>query len=125
MNEYENLIEITAEQSVTVISFTQPTISGVTGLEDVSSQIRKFVAENKCGKIVIDFNGVKFFSSQVLGLLVDTWRKLQATGGVMVISGINPQLGRVFRITNLDRIFEFCPDKQTAIETIKAKTVNS
>ena len=39
----------------------------------------------------------------------------------IIISGINPQLGRVFKITNIDKIFKFYPDKQTAIDAVKER----
>ena len=66
-------------------------------------------------EMVIDFENVKFFSSAVLGLLLDIRAKLKTYEGEVVISGINPQLYRVFKITNLDKIFRFFPDKQSAI----------
>ena len=74
---------------------------------------------SKGSKIVVDFDGVKFFSSQMLGLLVDVWRRVKEYDGTMLISGINSQLSRVFKITNLDRIFKFCPDKAAAMKTLK------
>jgi anti-anti-sigma regulatory factor len=52
---------------------------------------------------------------------VDIWRKLGEYGGIMLISGINPQLNRIFKITNLDKIFEFYPDRAGAIKAIKDK----
>ena len=66
--------------------------------------------------IVFDFECVKFFSSQVLGLLLDIRSKLMTLGGELVISAIDPQLFRVFKITNLDKIFKFYPDKDSAVK---------
>jgi anti-sigma B factor antagonist len=54
----------------------------------------------------------------MLGLLVDIWRRLKDCGGVVVISGINPNLTRVFRITNLDKVFEFYPDIESALKAL-------
>jgi len=62
---------------------------------------------------------VKFFSSQVLGMLLEMRGNLEADGGRVVISGIVPQLSRIFKITNLDRIFDFYPDAQSAAEALK------
>jgi anti-sigma B factor antagonist len=109
-------IEIKKLEDVAVVVFNTTSISDVGGIEKVSAQIKQFVADNRPNKMVIDFTQVKFFTSQVLGLLLDTWRKLQAGGGEVVISGINPQLHRVFKITNLDKIFRFFPDEQTALK---------
>ncbi len=111
----KNAVEIVEIDDVCVISFTADSISPMTGIEAASEQIGSFVRDNSPQKMVIDFEQVKFFSSETLGLLLDIWRKLQKDGGEVVISGINPQLHRVFRITNLDKIFKFYPDKNSAV----------
>lgn len=117
-------IDIEVLDDVTVVSFTIHAISSVNGIEAVSEQIRAYIAEHQPEKMVVDFGKVKFLSSQMLGLLVDVWRRLGAYGGNMVISGINPQLNRVFKITNLDKIFEFAADRDSAVEQIKQSQVN-
>jgi len=48
-------------------------------------------------------------------------KRLKEFDGQLVISAIDPQLYRVFRITNLDRIFEFFPDRNAAIEATEEK----
>ncbi len=117
----KGIIEITTDGDITIVSFGAETITGLSGLEQISEELRGFIAANQPKKIVVDFCGVKFFSSQMLGLLVDVWRKLSDYGGVVSISGINPQLSRVFKITNLDRIFKFYPDRADAVKSISDK----
>jgi len=112
-------IEIITAEEVAVVVFNAESISGVSDIDGISKQLKAYIAKNDPKKMVVDFHGVKFFSSQVLGLLLDVWRKLHSYNGRIVISGINPQLHRVFRITNLDKIFEFYPDRRSAIEAIK------
>jgi anti-anti-sigma factor len=114
MNEKAPL-EIATDNDVTVITFSTASISGLEGLEAVSKHIGDFIAANYPRKIVFDFERVKFFSSQTLGLLLDVWRRVKEYQGCVAISGINPQLYRVFRITNLDKIFVFYPDRQSAV----------
>jgi len=109
-------VEITSEGGVAVVAFKAASISHVEGIDAASKQIKEFVEENHPKKIVFDFEQVKFFSSQVLGLLLDIRAKLQTYNGEVVISAINPQLYRVFKITNLDKIFRFFPDKESAVK---------
>jgi anti-sigma B factor antagonist len=116
--DQKKVIDIKNENGVAVIKFSIPSISGTSGVEQVTAQIREFMQESKPTKIVVDFTGVRFFSSQMLGLLVDTWRKIQDDNGILAISGINPELTRVFKITNLDKIFKFYPDAISAVEDI-------
>ena len=117
----EQIIQISTDGNVTIVSFGSETITGLSGLEQINERLRSLIADNQPAKIVVDFDGVKFFSSQVLGLLVDVWRRLSDYGGIMLISGINPQLNRVFKITNLDKIFEFYPDRASAVKAMHDK----
>jgi len=113
MNEAVGM-EITSQGSMAAIAFKATSISDMEGISSASEQIREFVEKSHPNRIVFDFERVKFFSSQVLGLLLDIRAKLQTYNGEVVISAINPQLHRVFKITNLDKVFKFFPDKESA-----------
>lgn len=114
--------EITKENGVVVVAFKTPSISSVEGINVVSSQIKDFIDKNRPDSLVFDFEGVRFFSSQVLGLLLDVRSKLKKYNGNVVISAINPRLHRVFKITNLDKIFTFFPDKDSAVKAARLGT---
>ena len=111
-------IEVTNESGTAVVFFKSASISEVDMITAASNQIKAFIDENKPDKMIFDFESVKFFSSRVLGLLLDIRAKLKPNDGEVVISAINPQLHRVFKITNLDKVFRFFPDKQSAIQAI-------
>ena len=118
MTDY-NVIKITSQDAVTTVSFNAPNLTMDQGLEQIAQQISDIIKNQKPRNLLIDFNGVKFFSSQALGILIDIKKKLSAQKGNVIISGINPQLYRVFKITNLDKIFKFYPDAQSAINDLK------
>lgn len=111
-------VEITNEQGVTIVALRATSISNPAGIESVSEQINKFIEAGCPNKMVIDFSEVKFFSSGVLGVLLDIRTRLKKYNGEVVISAIEPQLHRVFKITNLDRIFRFFPDRETAVKIV-------
>lgn len=117
MDEKTN-VEITEERSTAVIAFKGSSISNVEAIAAASEQISGYVEANSPQRAVFDFGGVKFFSSQVLGLLLDIRSKVEAYGGKVAISGIDPQLHRVFKITNLDQVFEFFKDRQSALNAM-------
>lgn len=119
--EDSKVIDIVEQGDIAFVSFVVPSISAAGDVDAMAKDIRGFVDGNQPEKLIVDFSGVKFFSSQVLGLLVEVWKKLKKYGGRVVISGINPDLGRVFKITNLDSLFEFYPDNDSAIEALGSK----
>jgi len=111
-------VEITGQGNVAVVSYKAATVSNVEEILAISKQISEFIEENHPSRIIVDFEKVKFFSSMVLGLLLDMRAKLKAHDGEVVVSAINPQLYRVFKITNLDKVFRFFPDKESAVEAM-------
>ena len=108
-------VELTMEGTAAIAAFKSSSISDSDRIAMTSKHIKKFINENQPKRLIFDFERVKFFSSQVLGLLLDARAKLQEYNGEVVISAINPQLHRVFKITNLHNLFEFFADKDAAI----------
>ena len=115
--ESQVAVEITKQGDVTIISFDGALLCDVGDIEAVGEEIKEMALAEHPKKVVVDFCGVKFFSSQVLGVLLELWRRVEGYGGKVAISGINPQLYRVFKITNLDKLFEFFEDKKSAVES--------
>ncbi len=111
-------MEITREGSFGIVAFKATCVSDVEGIASAARQIKEFIEENRPKRVIFDFAEVKFFSSGVLGLLLDVRAKLQSYKGEVVVSAINPQLHRVFKITNLDKIFRFFPDKLSAVQAV-------
>lgn len=110
-------VEITTRAGVGVVSFQAASISDVEEINSISDKITDFIEKNRPDRLIFDFRKVKFFSSQVLGMLLNMRARLLANKGEVIISAINPQLHRVFRITNLDKIFRFFPDVESAVNT--------
>ncbi|MDD5459572.1 MAG: STAS domain-containing protein [Phycisphaerae bacterium] len=113
--EQKSEIEITQFKGGAVVAFRSASLCDVEQLCMISKEIDGYVGAKMPRRLVVDFDGVKFFSSQVLGILLQLRSRLIKYGGLVVISGINPQLYRVFKITNLEKIFEFYPDRQSAV----------
>ena len=111
-------VEITKQGDVTVISFDGALLCDADGIEAAGDKIKEMTLTEHPKKVVVDFCGVKFFSSQVLGVLLELWRRVEGFQGKVVIIGINPQLYRVFKITNLDKLFDFFDDKKSAVESL-------
>jgi anti-anti-sigma factor len=111
-------IEMAADGRVAVVTFKAASISSSEKITAAAKQIKDFIEENHPDRMVFDFAKVKFFSSQVLGLLLDIRARMETANGQVVISAIDPRLHKVFRITNLDRIFQFFGDRKNAVEAM-------
>ncbi|MHC4551724.1 MAG: STAS domain-containing protein [Planctomycetota bacterium] len=116
----EPIVDVSIREDVYVVSFNQPSICGVAQVDTIADTLRSLIRDRRPENLVIDFSDVVFFSSQMLGLLVDLWRRMKDANGKLLVSGINTQLTRVFRITHLDKIFDFYENSQAAVSAIHA-----
>ncbi|MCU0918016.1 MAG: STAS domain-containing protein [Planctomycetes bacterium] len=108
-------LDIAVEGNAAVASFKNACISDVEEITNASAQVKQYIEANQPRKMVFDFDGVKFFSSQVLGLLLEARARLESHSGQVAITSLSPQLQRVFKITNLDKIFHLYPDRAAAL----------
>ena len=121
MDEIKNteILDIKKDNDVLIVLFRQPSISGIGEMEKIAEILQDLIRNHLTRKMVIDFSNVSFFSSQMLGLLVNIWRRMKDIEGTLLISGINPQLTRVFRITHLDKLFDFYDDLEAAVSALR------
>ena len=113
------MLDIRTEDGIFVVSFRHASIGGIGEVEIIAETLRNLIQDRDVCNMVVDFCNVSFFSSQMLGLLVDIWRRIKDRGGRLLISGINPQLTRVFRITHLDKLFDFYENPEAAVSALR------
>jgi anti-sigma B factor antagonist len=109
-------LHIAREGNVAIASFKNACISDAEEISHASTQLRQYIHSDPPRRVVFDFQGVKFFSSQVLGLLLEARAHLRPHDGDVAITSLSPQLQRVFKVTNLDRIFRLYPDRAAAVQ---------
>ena len=102
-------------QGVTVIAFNEPTMLDAFRVTEVGKELVSLVEKRAPRRVIIDLGSIKMLSSQALGVLLAVREKLSQFNGKMVISGIDPRLYRVFKITNLQGTFEFFENNQAAL----------
>lgn len=107
-------IQVTVDGQTTILTFLIPTRTDTQLISQLSEQIHSVIEHNKPATLVFDFSQVNFFTSQVLGLLLQARSKMQAIGGKIVLRSLSKNLQRVFKVTYLDRFFQFEPADQTA-----------
>ena len=119
MTDETHLI-LTKKDNVTIIGFKDPTILDAYHVNEVSKQLFGLVGKDEYRLLVLDFSTIKMLSSQTLSVLLKMRQELDVVDGRMVLSGIDPGLYRVFRITNLQSVFEFFSDIDSAVEYLKS-----
>ncbi|MBN1124430.1 MAG: STAS domain-containing protein [Sedimentisphaerales bacterium] len=70
-------------------------------------------------KLIMDFSSVQFLTSTALGLLIRISKKVRENQGQMSLCGIQPKIMEVFKITQLDRVFDIQPDVTSGIKAME------
>ena len=82
----------------------------------------ELVTVRACKKIVLDFSKVKFLSSSALGIMIRLRKEAQAIKGKIVFCSLRKDLRQIFKITNLDKLFEFYDNEEQALNSFGVAT---
>jgi anti-sigma B factor antagonist len=116
MAEQMKLI-VEKENDVVVVGFGDAMILDAYHVQSVSAALYALIEKQGFTRLVLDLGTIKMLSSQTLGVFLNMRQKLEPLSGRMVFSGIDPQLYRVFKVTSLDRIFNFYPTRAEAVKS--------
>jgi anti-anti-sigma factor len=81
----------------------------------VSERLNRLIAEECHTRLLLNFGGVQYLSSAVLGILAGLQRKIDPARGRIQLCGLDPLLRDMLRITHLDGVFDVCGDEAEAL----------
>jgi anti-anti-sigma factor len=102
-------------KDVTVVNFQNVSVLDSANIEALGRNLLELVEKQDNRKIVLEFSSVRFMSSQALGVLLQLKKAMDPVKGKVIISGIRPELHKVFKITNLHKLFTFHDDLDKAL----------
>lgn len=113
-----NTLKIEQLGEVTTVGFRDASILDVLTIQRIGRDLYDVVERDGRLKVVLDFSEVRFLSSQALGVLLTLRRKADKAGAKVVLAAIRPELVKVFKITNLDKLFEFVDSCENAVQLL-------
>jgi anti-anti-sigma factor len=111
-----NELLITPYKDVTVVGFQNISVLDSANIESLGKSLLELIEKQDVRKLVLEFTAVRFMSSQALGVLLQLKRAMDPVKGKIVIAGIRPELHKVFKITNLHKMFIFHDDLDKALQ---------
>ncbi len=112
----DSSIIATDRGAATVVGFRDQAILDVLTIQQIARELYDLIGAAPNRNLILDFGNVRFLSSQALGVLLQLRRKADASGAKVVLCQLRPELARVFKITNLDKMFEFFDDLNKALK---------
>ena len=109
-------------RDVTVVNLNDFSILDAQQVEELGGELNHLVDDRACRKIVIDFTKVKFLSSSALGVLIRLQKKARDIKGSIALCGLRKELMQVFKITSLDKLFDFYETEEQALSAFGVTT---
>ncbi len=106
---------------VILVTFTDNAMLETAVIDQIGRDLYDLVEAQQHQKIILDFSRVKSLSSHTLGILLTLRGKARAISGTILLCGLRPELMKVFKITNLDEMFQFHTDDTEALAAFGIK----
>lgn len=103
-----------AADGVLIIQVRDERLIDETTLENLERDVVDLIERHEEERVVIDFAPVQFMSSSALGKLVKIHKKCKEYKAKLKLSGLNKDIREVFKITRLDKLFDFEDDVAAA-----------
>ena len=105
------------EEGVLVVNFTDAKILDEARIQQIGTELMEMVAtaaQNK--KMLLNFQGVQFMSSAMIGKLVLLNKTSQGAEIDLKFCTISPNVLEVFKITRLNKVFKIYADEEKAMK---------
>ena len=109
-------LEVEDIGDVTVVNFTDRKILDEQNIQVIGEQLFSLVDEAGRRKILLNFGNVEYLSSAALAKLITLNKKLQQSGGRLILCNISDQIYEVFEITKLNKLFNIHREEQEALQ---------
>lgn len=83
----------------------------------IGSELLKLAAQSE-GKMLLDFEGVMFMSSSMIGRVVILNKKCKADNIDLAMCNVAPTIMEVFEVTRLNKVFTICDSVDDALAQV-------
>jgi anti-anti-sigma factor len=108
-------LTVEEKAGVTVVHFRDHQNFSEQFLDQLGEELYCVADADQCNRLLISFSGVGFLSSAAIGKLVMVRKRLNARGGEVKLCDLIPHIQDLFMLTNLNSLFDICPDESRAM----------
>lgn len=99
-----------------MVTFAHARILDEATIRAIGTEFEKLTLEAAASrKLLLNFKGVEFMSSAMLGQIMRLSKKCKADGIKLKLCGISAQIREAFTITRLDKVLEIESDEEAAL----------
>jgi len=105
-------------KDVTLVTFTDSTVIDLQHIDNIRDELLEMLVSRGCRKVVLDMSKVQHFSSSALGMLVEAAAAAKKAKGQLVLCGVQPEIRKIFKITKLEKQFQFAASEKEALSAL-------
>ena len=113
-------LSVSEFRGVSVVEFADRKILDELSIAEIGDELNTLVDKAKEAKFLLDFKNVEHLSSAALGMLIKLNTKVTDKGGELKLAEISPQIYEVFKITQLNQIFQIHATAGQAMTSFQA-----
>ena len=72
--------------------------------QSVRRELDKLIADRSVRWLILDFSHLTFMDSSGIGVILGRYRQLRDRGGQVGVVHMNAHIGRIFRMSGMDRV---------------------
>jgi anti-anti-sigma factor len=118
MGQFE-CIKLDDVDKVSVIKFVDEKVMDPGRIEQLGKELMSLTDGKKKKNLLINFENVRFFSSQAINKLIVLDKRIKAAGGKIRLSNLRPEVRDLFSYTNLDSVFVIRDEQEEAIDSFE------
>ena len=108
------------KDDILLVQFTSQKILSDVLIAQIGRELLE-LADEANGKMVLDFQGVTFMSSAMIGKIVLLNKKCKASNTIAKLCNIAPSIMEVFEITRLNKVFSIYDSVDEALKSFQKK----
>ncbi len=113
----EPLFTVQKVEKYSVVEFRTNSLMNASELEQIATDLYRLVDEEDRRYLILDFEKVKYLSSQAIGIVLTLHKKLSKLKHTsFVLCGVGPTLMQLLKITRLDRVLKVKASQKEAVK---------
>jgi anti-sigma B factor antagonist len=87
-------------------------------IDAVGQALAEHMEKRKEGRLVLNFSGVTFMASDMLGVLLTLHRKMNASGGRLALCAFDARFREMMATLQLNRVFAIYDTEHEAVQSL-------